>query len=323
MFYSRISIKLLISIFFFCIVVNTTSAKETYNDMGSKDKAQLLTSSDKAVKSNFEPKTALETMKEQYQKGFQSPQFLYDYAYELKRYDENYVEIANVYIANLKKDKLKNPQNILFIYDFSDDLQTDAMNVLLRFRDLFEVKYGYAHIINRIKSTALSNVEKAAESKDEKLFKEVKQMIRKANLVDEERMIFLVESSFYKDTTNWKEYFLVVKSYIQKHEVRHPQFLQEKAKDVLTYSKENEDLYFAKKWIETALLQERNYVFYDTYAHILFKMKYFKKAENVARKALTFSTPENKNGMSSKTLIDQIQNFASKTTTTFNRPIKL
>ncbi|MGB1242728.1 MAG: hypothetical protein ACPG49_09410 [Chitinophagales bacterium] len=323
MFYFRINIRLLLSIFLLIIVVNTVSAKMIYQNLGGKDKIESPTLGEKIVKSNFEPKTALEVMKEQYSRGLQSPNFLYDYAYELKKQKENYVEVVNIYIAQLKKGKFNNPKNILFIYEFSDDLETNAMDVLLRHRNVFETKYGYAHIVNRIKSAALSNVEKAVKVKSEKLFKVVKQMIRKVNLVDEERMIFLIESTFYKDLTKWKEYFFVVKSYIQKHEVRHPQFLQEKAKDILTYSEEEEDLKVAKKWMETALIQERNYVFYDTYAHILFEMRHFKKAENVARKALTFSTPKNKNGLSSKTLIDQIQNFASGTTTTFNRPIKL
>ncbi len=294
-----------------------------YRDMGDKDKVQLLTLAYKVVRATIEPKTALETMREQYNKGLQNSNFLYDYAYELKKHNESYAKIVNIYIEGIKKDKLNLPKNILFIYDFSNDLQTDAMELLLKFRDIFETQYGYTHIVNRIKSTALSNASKAAETNDEKLFKEVKDLIKKGKLTDEDRMIFLVESIFYKKASNWEAYISTVKSYIHKHDVRHPEFLQQKTQELLAYSHKPEDLDAAKKWMEIALIQERNYLNYDTYAHVLFKLGHLLKAESVAQKALTYSSPNNKFGLSSKSLIDEIQNYTSGTTTSFNRPIKL
>jgi len=303
-----------------------------YRDLGDKDKGQLLTLAYKVVKTNIGgnqsnppivSKTMLETMKEQYNRGFQNINFLYDYAYELKKHNEPYAEIVNAFIAQLKKDKLKDPKNLLFIYDFSNDLQTDAMTVLLKLRETFEAKYGYAHIVNRIKSAALTNAEIAGSKQSVKLFKETKQIIEKANLADQERMIFLVESTFYKKMAHWDEYIAIVKKYIWKHGVRHPDFLQEKAEDVLVYSDKKEDLHLAKRWMETALVQKRTYEHYNTYAHILFELGHLIKSQNVAQKALEYASSENKDGFSAKSLIDQIQNYTSKTTTSFNRPIKL
>ena len=307
-----------------------------YRDLGDKDKAQLLALAHKVIKKPFSssqpvvlanyrktiPKTSLETMKEQYEKGFKNIHFLYDYAYELKKHNEPYSEIVNNYIAQLKKDKLKNTENLLFIYDFSNDLQTNAMDMLLKNRAIFEAKYGYAHIVNRIKSSAISNAYAAAKKQDDYLFKEAKHLIKKSKLPDEERMLFLVESYFYKEIANWEQYILVVKNYIQKHNVRNALFLQQKAHDVLTYSEKPNHLGLAKEWIETALIQSRNYTSYDTYAHILFKLGHLIKAESVAQKALEYAKPENRYGLSAKSLIDDIRNYTS-TTTSFNRPIKL
>lgn len=294
-----------------------------YRDMGDKDKVQLLTLAHKVITTSFKPKTILETMREQYNNGLQNPNFLYDYAYELKKHNEDYIEVVNNYISQLKKEKLKLPKNILFIYDFSNDLQTNAMEEMLRYRDIFEEKYGSVHIVNRIKSTALSNASKAAENKNSKLFKDARQLIQKGKLSDEDRMIFLVECIYFKESTSWKDYIAVVKAYIQKHNVRHPDFLQQKAQDLLTYSEEIGDFQTARQWMETALLQKRNYLFYDTYAHILFRLGDLLKAESVAQKALTYSNADNKHGISAKSLIDEIQNYTSRTTTIFNRPIKL
>ncbi len=303
-----------------------------YRDLGDKDKGQLLTLAYKVVKTNIGgnqrnpiavSKTMLETMKEQYNRGFQNINFLYDYAYELKKHNEPYAEIVNVFIAQLKKDKLEDPKNLMFIYDFSNDLQTGAMMVLLKSRNIFEAKYGYGHIVNRIKSTALNNAIIAGKKRNVKLFKETKQMIQKANLVDQERMVFLVESAFYENMDNWQEYIAVVKKYIWKHGVRHPGFLLEKADDILEYSDNEEDLHLAKKWMETALVQKRTYEHYNTYAHILFELGHVIKAKNVAEKALEYASAENNEGFTAKLLIDQIQNYTSKTTTSFNRPIKL
>ncbi|MGB1240914.1 MAG: thioredoxin family protein [Chitinophagales bacterium] len=303
-----------------------------YRDLGDKDKGQLLTLAHKVMKTNIgdnqsnppsASKTMLETMKEQYDRGFQNINFLYDYAYELKKHNEPYAEIVNIFIAQLKKDKLKDPKNLLFIYDFSNNLQTDAMMVLLKSRDVFEAKYGYGHIVNRIKSTVLTNAKIAGERRSLKLFRETKQIIEKAKLSDEERMIFLVESTFYEKMSSWSEYIEVVKKYIWKHGVRHPVFLQEKADHILAYSENKEDLYLAKKWMETALVQERTYKHYNTYAHILFELGYLIKSKNVAAKALEYANAENNEGFTAKLLIDQIQNYTSKTTTSFNRPIKL
>ena len=47
-------------------------------------------------------------------------------------------------------------------------------------------------------------------------------------------------------------------------------------------------MYLAKKWMETALVQERGYAHYNTYAHILFELGYLIKAKNVAEKALEY-----------------------------------
>ncbi|MFK7904165.1 MAG: thioredoxin family protein [Chitinophagales bacterium] len=303
-----------------------------YRDLGGKDKGQLLTLARKVVKTNIEgnqpnsaaiSKTMLETMREQYNRGFQNINFLYDYAYELKKHNEPYAEIVNTVIAQLKVNKLKDPKNLVFIYDFSDDLQTDAMMVLLKLRDVFEAKYGYVDIVNRIKSTAIENAKIAGKRHSVKLFKETKQMVQKANLTDQERMIFLVESAFYENMENWEGYIAVAKKYIGKHSVRHPRFLREKADDILAYSNKKEDLYLAKKWMETAIVQERTYGHYNTYAHVLFELGYILKAKNVAEKALEYANSENNEGFTAKLLIDQIQNYTSKTTTSFNRPIKL
>ncbi|MEZ4886397.1 MAG: thioredoxin family protein [Chitinophagales bacterium] len=310
-----------------------------YRDLGDKDKVQLLTLAYKALKSplispkttqlieSIQPfipsKTMLETMNEQYAKGFQSPSFLHDYAYELRKHNEPYVEVVNTYLSHLKKNKLKSPKNILFVYDFSNNLQTDAMSILLRMRTTFEGQFGYAHIVNRIKSTALSNASIAAKDKNEKLFKETKQMLKKAKFWDEDRMVFLVESIYYKESADWRNYIYIVKEYIEKHGVRHPDFLHETAEDLMNYSEEVEDLELAKKWMETAIVQTQTYAYYNTYAHIMFKLGYLINAKTIAYKALEYSAPENKEGLSAKLLIDQIQNYITNTTTPFNRPIKL
>lgn len=307
-----------------------------YRDLGDKDKAQLLTLAHKVVQSPFassekfkrkpstftSSKAVLETMRRQHAAGLQNANFLLDFAYELKKHNEPYSEIVNTYLSRIKKDKLKHHKNILFVYDFSNDLQTNAMDVLLRFRSTFETQYGYAHIVNRIKSAALSNASIAAEKKNTKLFKAAKHILQKANLEDEERMLFLVESIFYKEAEHWREYIAVVKNYIHKHNVRNPHFLQQKAHDILTYSEVMKDLSIAKKWLETSLIQKQNYESYNTYAHVLFKLGYLLKAEKVARKAVEYASPENKYALSAKSLIDDIQNYTT-TNTLFNRPIKL
>ncbi len=307
-----------------------------YRDLGDKDQVQLLTLAHKVIQTPLNhtpnsqngspsvtsPKTILETMKEQHAAGLENSRFLYDYAYELKKHNEPYTEIVNTYLSRIKKDKLKHPQNLLFIYDFSNDLQTHAMDILLQFRSIFEAKYGYAHITNRVKSAALSNASIAAKTQNQKLFRRTKQVIQKAQLEDDERMFFLVETIFHKESQNWREYIALVKEYIHKHGVRNPHFLQQKAQDILTYSDEIKDLDAAKKWLETSLFQIRNYESYNTYAHVLFKLGNLHKAEKVARKAVEYASSENKYALSAKSLIDDIQNYTTSNTL-FNRPIKL
>lgn len=163
----------------------------TYN----ADKETALHNAKIAIVKSLLPVTSMQKL---HQSGYRATAFLHDFSYELKKNELPYTHVVNQYIEKKKLKKgIKHPIDIQFIYDFSDNIQSNAMSILLAQLPLFEQRYGKNNIAQKIETTILNAVSLAAEKHDTHLFEKIKQLVKNAKLTDPESLMRKIENKYY------------------------------------------------------------------------------------------------------------------------------
>lgn len=240
-----------------------------------------------AMTKSGRPLPSLAAMQRQYDNGYDNEDFLYDFAYELKKHKLPFSEVVNKYLAKKStKSQLKTDKNRQFVYDFSDDLHTNAANILVDKKDWFERIYGVEQINNKLKLAIANNVKLAAAHRDEKLFDKAMQLTCQSTLPNKPVFLFHLRSLYYTDTHDLKNYSETIRVYMKDYGSTDPQFLHAKAWDLMRASTKKDDLKLAKEWVERSVQINNQYYNNETLAYILIKLGETIEAKKVAQEAV-------------------------------------
>ncbi|MGB0840121.1 MAG: hypothetical protein ACPGXL_08275 [Chitinophagales bacterium] len=114
--------------------------------------------------------------KAQYELGKREQDFLHNFAYTLKNFNESYHYVVEEYMQ-LHAD-LENDNYCRFVLDFADNIENQAFKTLVNQRSLFEQKLGKSRVEMCIKQTFRKEVLEAKYNKDSAAFKRCFELVK-------------------------------------------------------------------------------------------------------------------------------------------------
>ena len=230
----------------------------------------------------------LTVMQEQYNKGFRSPAFLYDFAYQLRINNRPHNDIVNNYI---KKEKLSkhciDTKDLQFVYDFAANLRTDAMDVLLKNKGDFERVFGKENIDKKIADAATIAVDYAKTTNDTELLNKAYQVVEKSKISNGKDLLFKMKWDYCETTKDHKSQVKLVKEYMGNYGGYDASVYHQKAIQLMYAAKNNpQDWQVAKKWFEKSIILDASYQNQKDYARLLIKLGEVGNAKQMLMQAL-------------------------------------
>lgn len=230
----------------------------------------------------------LNTMQEQYNKGYRAANFLYDFAYQLHENNRPNDEVINEYI---KKEKLLNhctdTKDLRFVYDFSTDLRTNAMDVLLKNKSAFEYTFGKENIDKKITNAATVAAENAKTTKNAELLNKACDVVEKSKISNAKDLLFKMKWDYFETTKDNKSQVKLITEYMNGYAGYDSEVYYQKAIQLMYAAKTNmQDWKTAQKWFEKSITLDAGYQNQKDYARLLIKLGEGTKAKQVLTQAL-------------------------------------
>ncbi len=248
-----------------------------------------------------------ENMKSKYDHGYADPEFLLDYSYTLKEGNFPYNTVVNQYLAELNPAELAQEKNRKFIYDFSDNLENNAIDYFLA--DLYHFKevVGGPPINEKIKVSVYNTIITAVRERDKKLYEKARKIVEEAHLPNSREFLFYIDTEYFQGIRDWKAFADVTIKYFKEYNISDPDLLNAAAYKLHLYVKNKGNLKQALKWIEKSIKIENEYYNNLTHARILAKLKRCKEAIRAAQQAVDLAKKRNINFIDASRLLDNLQ----------------
>ncbi|MEZ4886886.1 MAG: DUF255 domain-containing protein [Chitinophagales bacterium] len=238
----------------------------------------------------------LENMRAKYNLQFRDPDFLYNYAYMLKTFDEPYNAIVNEYIRTQRTSDMQQDKNRKFLYDFTDNLENSAIDYFIRDAGYFKTVMGGKKINDKLKSAIYNSIQTAVKERDITLFEKAKTVLENCNLPNSREFIFYIETQFYEGIRDWDNYVKVTTKYFNDYNVTDPHMLNYAAFKFAHFveAKNKSAMKNAIKWAKESIRIDYEYYNHLTLALLYYKTEDFKLSEQLALKALKIAEIRNK-----------------------------
>lgn len=158
--------------------------------------------------------TSFLDLKVQYQNGIRHPNFLYQYAYELKKFNDDYQTVVKEYLSNLGNAELYQSKNIQFIYDFSDNIDSKAFELLLDEQDIFSSYLGKNKVEKKLQSAIHSYILINAPSKNQQILPHALQLLDDMILENPDFAVFQAKILYFEHAENWLAYAKTTNDYL-------------------------------------------------------------------------------------------------------------
>lgn len=241
-----------------------------------------------------ENRANLENMHDKYNMDYREPEFLYQYAYRLKAFNEPYNAVVNEYIRTQKGSQIQNDKNRRFLYDFADNLENIAIDYFIR--DASHFKYILGGKINdKLKSAIYNSIQTAIEERDIALFEKAKSVLEDCNLPNMREFTFLMETQYYEGTRAWKDYIKVTTKYFEDYNVTDPHQLNLVAHNYAHYvdAKNKTAMKNAIKWTRESIRIDPQYYNNLTLALLYFKTEDYRSAARALKEAMRIAEIRN------------------------------
>jgi len=243
-----------------------------------------------------------------YKNGFRSPDFLYEYAYLLKKFNEPVQTVVNQYLSGINITDFSLPRNVLFIYDFADDIQSTAFSLLVSNRFYYSAILDKQKTEQRIIEALKSAVFNAAVNNNNAQFNAVLSVLKKCRLADEQKTELSLRALFFEKTNNWPDYSGLIIGQYRNGENINPDLLDDAAWKFAIHVNNEPKLEKALQWTELNMKQQPyNFKYRETYAALLYRLNEPKKAMKEAERAKEIARKKGDYYLNTLNLIDIIQ----------------
>lgn len=209
--------------------------------------------------------------KKQYEKGERNPQFLLEYATELKKFNEPYFIVVKEYIDSWKEEEFKQKKNVHFIMHFSQNIGSPAFYQLLTNKHFYASIEGVHRVNTQLKEAIRRAIIDAAHHKDDLLFNEALETIDKSHLPDGAAFKIRMTALHYQYLGSEKDIDTLYTNYVlenmERHKLTEPKILNEFALQFAYKTENQEELKLALAWSYDAMgIEPYNFEYLYTHA---------------------------------------------------------
>lgn len=230
--------------------------------------------------------------KMQYENGVRQIDFLYDLAYDRKKFNDDYLSIVGEYIDREGINNLTKDRHLNFIFDFADDVEGLPFEIVMNNKQRYIDFFGREKVDKLIKRAIRSAVIIAARYQNWSAFEEIKHIVDKADIMNQKDFEFLMLTVYYENTQNWGKFTQIIEDYTRVNPSIEASILNDLAWRYAINIKDKAKLQDALSWSERAVqLKPQVFKYQETYAAVLYllgkKAKALKEAETakiIARK---------------------------------------
>lgn len=248
----------------------------------------------------------LRDIKKKVDSGRYTIEDLYQYISMLKQENMPYAPIVNKHLKNTE-NMLSQKANVAFVWEFSSDLSTAAMDCLLEHKTAFESIYGQQTTENQILTSVWNYVDLAASQNNIRLLQRAMEVVEKSEMANTELVYYDIQKKYYDMVGDYKSTLQIrrlekVGEKLQKNAL----YWQEKAWGVLMLQPSTDNIKSAIQYIERSIELDSKYENNQTYAFLLFKLGKTKHARRAAQKALQIARNNNQDATGAINLLQSL-----------------
>ncbi len=243
------------------------------------------------------------TITARYEKGDRSPELLRNLAQtRFDAMDGTYVQVAEEYLATQKE--WGTDDNLSFIFNMVSDLDSKMADYLLKYKKLFEDKFGKEAVTAKVDELVQNTISHAETEAD---LKKVEELYAKTYPERAGQMSGQLKMGFYAQREDWKNFAKVTDEQFKKYPAKDWVELNEMAWLIYETSDGKEELNYALGWAKQSVKMDKNYANTDTVASLYYKLGKKRKALKNARKAIELAKAANEDYSATEELIQKIK----------------
>jgi hypothetical protein len=177
---------------------------------------------------------------------------------------------------------------------------------VLENKTILSEKYGQKEVTEKLASFVFNDVKTAIKDSSEA------QLVDALDLADEllgnesESYKMRYRMYFYQMTNRWASYTACGVEIANNEHLYDGETLNQIAWKLYEEDDDLDNLQFAADWMETLTENEPTYAYLDTYASVLFKLKAYTRAKEIAERALVAAELQDENPKETMKLLDRI-----------------
>jgi len=234
------------------------------------------------------------------------PKELRLYAYWLKSLNQSYHAPVNDYLET-QKGQLQQPLNRQFIFDFSETVENDAIQLFMKDIHHFKTTQGSEHINGKLKQAIYNSILTAIKEHDKAIFKNAIDIINQATLPFKDTFEFEMTMLYFKGVGEWKGYAEKAMNYINSKNITDPKLLNDLASNIALNLEDTRYLEQALEWAKMSVKMENEYGYNHTLAFVYYRLKQYDMAMKMAEYTLKLAELRKVNPNKIKDLIDNIR----------------
>lgn len=251
------------------------------------------------------------TLQRAYKSTKTSKEVMYNYALaaaELGMYEEA-TKASDSYFTTQKKKKYLASDNMDLVMSVAVDTEGKAFQIMDDNYKKFVKKYG-KNKVHGMYNYAMSNkVARAAETGDEKSFKEAIGFVNKHFGEVAKENVTRLSLDYYQKTGNWKATAKLANDLVKENEESNWQSLNEIAWAFYENVTDKELLASATDWAKKSIELNKNYYNTDTYAALLYKQGKNKEALAAAKVAIEQAELEGIDAVETQELLKKLESM--------------
>ncbi len=238
-----------------------------------------------------------------YDAGDRSPELLRNLA--MARYDAmdgTYVEIADEYLATQKD--WSTDENVSFIFQMADDLNSKMADYLMSNRKLFEGKFGEEAVTGKVDEMVQNTIAHAETEAD---LKKVETLYAKTYPERAAELSGQLKMGFYAQREDWKNFATVANAHFKKFPVEDWSILNDLAWMYYDAVDTKKELKCALGWAKQSVKMDKNYANTETVASLYYKLGKKGKALKYANEAISLAKASDEDYSATELLIQKIK----------------
>ncbi|MGB1248690.1 MAG: thioredoxin family protein [Chitinophagales bacterium] len=273
-----------------------------YLTKGARDEAGLLAVGKQALLPN---QALIDELQAQWDNGDTEPAFLKSWIKVQAVLNENYDEPMKLYVDQLSTEDKINDDNVAFLFDYANHVNSPALAVIYDFEDYYKDIYAEKYD-EKLQDIAKGTFNKAVTDKDESLLREAQAMLKKIKADNYKEQSAIYEVTYYGKVKDWENYDKTVTSFLKKYKKDDDAALRNVAWNYYMYIDDESKLEKAEKWTQDAIAINNNYENNLSQAYLLYKLKQYSEAQDAIEYALILAEEDQKKKDNAQMLYDNI-----------------